>query len=171
MALFGRWGQRGPYEKGQITIKYNKTLKIMELIGIIILLAIVLMTAVKYPGMPDQIPFHFGASGEVDSLGPKSNLWIVPGAGIMVYMLMTLAGIFPGSWNYPSNIKPEKLPLAENTMRTMLMTLKIVITVMMGYMQIMIMKTTGTASMYVLFAFLVVMMAVVIYFMVKMRKL
>lgn len=171
MAVFGRWGRRGPYEKGQISIRYSKTLKIMEIIGIILVLAIALITAIKYPGMPDQVPFHFGASGEVDSLGPKSNLWIVPGSCIMIYVLITLAGFFPGSWNFPKNINMEKLHLAEDTMRMMLMCLKIVITIMMGYMQIMVMKTTGTASMYVLFGFLIVMMAIVMYFMVKIRKL
>lgn len=95
MALFGRWGHRGPYEKGQITIKYSKTLRIMEIIGVALVALIALVTAIKYPGMPDQVPFHFGASGEADSLGPKSNLWIVPGACTMIYVLMTLASFFP----------------------------------------------------------------------------
>ena len=38
MALFGRFGHRGPYRKGEIKIRYTKFLMVMEIIGIVMLL-------------------------------------------------------------------------------------------------------------------------------------
>lgn len=52
--------------------------------GVIIVVTIV-FTASVYPSLPERIPIHWNASGEIDGWGPKAWAWLTP--AIMVGML------------------------------------------------------------------------------------
>lgn len=171
MAIFGRFGHRGPYRKGQIIVRYTKFLTILETIGCLMLLALVTYTAFRYAGMPEQIPTHYNGLGEVDGWGSKTSLWIVPGASALTYGLLTLVAFFPGAWNYPGKIPAENLPAAENKVRQMLMFMKLLITALFFYLQLQMLKLSESVSMGVTFVFLLLMLLIIVYFMGSLKRL
>lgn len=57
-----------------------------------ILCAVMLVIAVAvYPGLPDQIPTHFNAAGEVDGTGPRIAILMMPAVTAFLLLLGELA--------------------------------------------------------------------------------
>lgn len=171
MALFGGFGHKGPYRKGEIKIRYTKFLMVMEVIGIVLLAALLVYTAFRYTMLPAEIPKHYNALGEVDSWGPKSSVWIIPIAAILIYALVTVAAFFPNAWNYPVKIAEENLPKAENKIRQMLACMKVLITGLFIYLQFETLNLSTNISMGVTFGFMLVMFGIMFYFLAALRKL
>jgi len=51
--------------------------------------------------LPDQIPTHFGISGEVDGYGTKSTVFLLPALGTLLSSVFMMLMQFPGSFNFP----------------------------------------------------------------------
>jgi len=171
MALFGGFGHKGPYRKGEIKIKYTKFLIALEIIGIALLAALLVYTAFRYTMLPAEIPKHYNGLGEVDAWGPKSSVWIIPVAAILIYALVTVAGFFPNAWNYPAKIELENLPKAEDKVRQMLAFMKLLITGLFMYLQFETLRLSENISMGVTFGFMLLMFAIMIYYMAALRRL
>lgn len=60
-----------------------------EAIAAIALLLLIMMPALQYSALPDQIPTHFGAGGQPDAWRGKSHIWTLPATGISLYILIT----------------------------------------------------------------------------------
>lgn len=52
------------------------------------------------PMLPETIPTHFGFSGEPDAWGSKTTLLILPMTGLVLYILLTVVGLVPHTYNY-----------------------------------------------------------------------
>jgi uncharacterized membrane protein len=59
------------------------------------------------PTLPDQIPTHFNAKGEVDQLGSKITLFIIPGLAVATSVLLAFMVKKPHTFNYMTTITPE----------------------------------------------------------------
>ncbi len=164
-------GHKGPYKKGEVKIRYTKLLSRLEILGLILIVAIFIYTAFKYPMLPDKVPTHYGVTGEVDSWGGKGHLWIVPCVSAVLYGLVTLASFFPNSWNYPAKIDEDKLEEAENNVRQLLMYMKILVICMLGYMQVRMLSLSGTVSMTVTFVFMMLLLLLIVYYIGKLKRL
>ena len=53
-----------------------------------------------WPVLPETIPTHFGFSGEPDAWGSKTTLLILPLTSLVLYVILTVVGLFPHSYNY-----------------------------------------------------------------------
>lgn len=76
-----------------------------------------------YSDLPEQIPTHFGPSGEADKFGSKNTIFFIP-----VLSLALVAGFvyllqFPHKFNYLNKITPEN---AESEYRRMRVGLRVV---------------------------------------------
>ncbi|MFC5928438.1 DUF1648 domain-containing protein [Cryobacterium melibiosiphilum] len=63
-------------------------------------IATVIVAAV-YGGLPEQIPTHFGASGQADAWGPRSSVWPLLGVWLLVQALLAFLSTWPRMFNYP----------------------------------------------------------------------
>lgn len=59
-----------------------------------------------YTDVPDTIPTHFNFKGEVDGIGQKSTIWVIPILNLALYWGMTLLlkKIKPHQMNYPVRV-------------------------------------------------------------------
>lgn len=78
-----------------------------------------------YPGLPEQIPTHFGPSGEADKFGSKNTIFLLP-----VMSLVLVAGFiflmqFPHKFNYLNKITPENAESEYRSMRILLRTVNV----------------------------------------------
>jgi hypothetical protein len=47
----------------------------------------------RYPTLPENLPFHFDAAGQVDRIGPKGEILRLPTIGLLVLLLNLLLGL------------------------------------------------------------------------------
>jgi len=57
-----------------------------------------------WPLLPETVPTHFGFSGQADGWGSKTTLLIFPIFGLVLFIIMTIVGFFPHTYNYPWKI-------------------------------------------------------------------
>ena len=61
----------------------------LELLSLVLLFFAFYMAVTAYPTLPDTIPTHFGAGGKPDDWGGKGGIFLSPGVGLGVFLLMT----------------------------------------------------------------------------------
>ena len=85
---------------------FQKALNILSLFTIIGYLSYCLLL---WCSMPEMIPRHFNALGEIDAYWSKNYFWFIPCLTIGIYLLLTICEFFPQSWNLPQNKKADLL--------------------------------------------------------------
>lgn len=60
-----------------------------------------------YSEMPDMIPSHFNAAGEVDALSGKEKVWWLPAITGVLYAGLFILNRYPHIFNYSVNITEE----------------------------------------------------------------
>ncbi len=60
-----------------------------------------------YPTLPDTIPTHYNAIGEVDGFGSKPTLLILPVLATVLFAGLLLLSRKPRLYNYPVSVTPE----------------------------------------------------------------
>lgn len=96
----------------------------MELVAIAGLAFIAYLLILNWDILPDRIPAHFGFEGRPDAYGNKSTLLLLPGAAVLVYLLLTLVGRYPHIFNYPWKITSENAYRQYQLAVTMMTALK-----------------------------------------------
>ncbi|MBL7827468.1 MAG: DUF1648 domain-containing protein [Saprospiraceae bacterium] len=78
-----------------------------------------LLLAIAYfPGLPDQIPTHFNASGVADDYGSKFTIFIIPLIGLVMTVGMIVLSRYPHHFNYLTKITPENAEFEYRRART-----------------------------------------------------
>lgn len=82
-------------------MKPKKTVwsRITEALSLILMIGTIVYLIVMWKSIPDTIPAHYNAAGEVNRWGDKSELIFLPILGGMLYFLITLIQQYPAAWN------------------------------------------------------------------------
>ena len=59
----------------------------------------ILYILILWHKLPEQIPTHYNAAGEIDGYGGRGILLLMPVIGLVTDLSIALAGRFPQSWN------------------------------------------------------------------------
>jgi len=88
---------------GRPKIKLPKTRSewVWDIIGLFVYFASIFFLIFVWDLLPDKVPGHYNALGEVDRWGSKAELFILPGVGLFILILMTVFERFPETHNYP----------------------------------------------------------------------
>ncbi len=79
-------------------------LEVASLLGVV---AMVVITAVNFHGLPDQVPTHFNASGLPNDYSSKGMIWLLPGIAVIMFAGLVQLNRFPYIFNFPVNITEE----------------------------------------------------------------
>ena len=93
-----------------ISIKPTVVDRILEAVGVVLLLVMWGFVLWYYPTLPQMIPIHFGPDGIPDGFGSKSSLFILPITATVLYAFMLVAAYFPHLGNYPVKVTEENAP-------------------------------------------------------------
>ena len=71
----------------------------MEYICRILLIGTLIYLIVRWNVIPDQIPIHYNAAGDIDGWGGKGMVWLLVVISWGLYLGITFVGRFPELWN------------------------------------------------------------------------
>ncbi len=123
-------------EKTRPKLKIPLTLPeiVIESICILSLLGAALFMLLNYSDLPNRIPSHFGASGEVDGWGGKGSLIVLLIANIGLYVPLTVLGRFPHIFNYICEITEDNAKFQYTNARTLIRLTKTEISLVLSYL-------------------------------------
>jgi uncharacterized membrane protein len=111
---------------------------ILEAVG---LAALTLLAWITYSALygsnplPERIPTHFTATGEPNAWGPPSSLWLLPIVAVGLYLLISVAALFPASFNFPVRSTALSRPRLEALTVQMMAWVKAELACMFLYIQ------------------------------------
>ena len=82
-----------------MNIKNTLADTVMEYICRILLIGTLIYLIVRWNVIPDQIPIHYNAAGEIDGWGGKGMVWLLVVISWGLYLGITFVGRFPELWN------------------------------------------------------------------------
>jgi uncharacterized membrane protein len=90
--------------------------RILDFVGLALLAVLAWITYRALYGpdpLPQRIPTHFGANGQPNAWGPPGSLWLLPIVGAGLYLIISVVGLFPASFNFPVRSTPVNRPRME----------------------------------------------------------
>ena len=107
--------------------------KLLNRMSLLVLLGTALFLALYWRHIPQKVPMHFNAAGQIDRWGSKAELLILPVIAWLLYLLMTVVEQFPGAWNTGVKVTEENRERVYALLGHMLSTLKFLIMVMFAW--------------------------------------
>lgn len=94
------------YDRPKIDIPKSMAAKLFDGFTVAAFAAAIVYLALQWNELPEKIPAHFGASGEVDRWGSRFELFLLPGIAAVMWAGLTLLEKYPHVYNY-MNLTPE----------------------------------------------------------------
>lgn len=105
-------------------LKYTKFQMILEALGAAALVGMWGYVLLKWNTVPEKIPMHYNALGEIDRWGGKNEMVVLPIIGLLLYALLTVVIFFPSIWNVPGKVTEENRERVYGSMKSMLVLMK-----------------------------------------------
>lgn len=102
--------------------------KLIEALSALLLMLFIALIALNYSNLPDRIPGHYNAFGEIDRWGSKVEILFLPAITLFIYFILTLLTHYPSVWNVPSIRNEQNAEAVYSCLKTMLVLLKLEIT-------------------------------------------
>jgi uncharacterized membrane protein len=100
---------------------------ITTIIALILLLGTTIYLIVVWSSLPDQIPGHFNAAGEVTRWDSKGTLLVLPIIAWVMFIGMSLIERFPRLWNTGVKVTEENKFRIFRLLRNMICAIKLII--------------------------------------------
>ncbi len=94
-------------DRPKVKVKKDKVDIAIEILTFTLLLFSFLFIGYHYSNLPEQIPAHFGYSGEVNRYDEKSMIWLLPVILSVVCWVIFSLNDYPHLYNYPEKITEE----------------------------------------------------------------
>lgn len=92
----------------------------------VIVVVTILLTALAWNGLPEQVPTHYNFAGQADAWGGKGTVWFVPVVMVIACGVVEVcARLRPDHINIPVKIRPEHRQESYCVMRTMCFVLNV----------------------------------------------
>ena len=117
-------------------IRNNKIDWVMEGLCIVMLAGLGLYLAIGWANLPDQIPAHYDALGNIDRWGNKGEILIVPIMALLLYLMITVLEQFPSIWNTGVKVTVTNQYHVYRTLRYMIKSLKLLVVADFTYLTI-----------------------------------
>lgn len=116
--------------------KRSKFNRIMDALCLILLAGVILYLIIAWNSIPDRIPGHYNAAGEVDRIGSKKELIITPIVGWIIFIGVSLIERFPQVWNTGVTVTEENRERVYRAIWNMLSTLKLIMVLDFAFLTI-----------------------------------
>ncbi len=97
------------WERPKITISKTKSEWVWDVIGYSIFIGSIIIILFNWNLLPEKVPAHYNALGEVDRYGSKWELLILPCIGIFIMIFLQVLERHPEFHNYPSRLNESNV--------------------------------------------------------------
>lgn len=151
-------------------LEYTKLQLALEIIGLLFLVGMVVFIYTQWNQIPQQVPMHYNALGEIDSWGSKYQTLILPTMSILLYIFMTVISFFPQIWNVPVQITDENKEAVYLSTKNLIIFIKVEILAIFFYLNY---HTVTAQPLSVIFLpiFMIIIFGTVIFFIVRIIRL
>lgn len=101
----------------------SRLAKVLDIVTLGVFLAGVIYLILQFPGLPDRVPGHYDATGNVDRLGSKMELWLLPVIAAALWIGMAFLEKYPHTFNY-MNLREDNIEAQYRNGMLMLNVLK-----------------------------------------------
>ena len=123
-------------QRPQIHIEKTMLEKLANIIGITSIVVLILYIALNWSALPDDVPIHFNAAGEVDSWGSRWLIYFIPTITIALYIFMEAMERRPHTHNYPARLTEQNAAQFYKESRQTMNLTKNIATIMFSYIGI-----------------------------------
>jgi uncharacterized membrane protein len=124
-------------------LKKNKYNIFAEIVCLSLLIGVLIYLLQNWNSIPDMIPGHYNAMGEIDRMGSKLDLLVLFIIGWLMYLGMTMIEKFPQVWNTGVTVTEENKERVYRVLKNMLSTMKLIIVAVFMYLIINSSKATS----------------------------
>jgi len=153
-----------------IKIERNALDTIETIVSLLCLVGVVVYLILAWNTIPDKIPGHYNAAGEVNRWGNKSKLIMLPIISWVTYGLITLIERFPQIWNTGVRVTEENRAAVYRLLKSMIAVVKMFVLLMFASLTVLSSLSLNLPMWYVL-AFLVALFGTIAYFIVRLTRL
>lgn len=150
-------------------IKKNKYNIFVEIVCLILLIGVSIYLFVIWNSIPNKIPGHYNAMGEIDRMGNKGELLILPIVGWLMYIGLTVLEKFPQIWSTGVTVTEENKERVYRILKNMLSTIKLIMVAVFVYLTINSARVISL-SVWFLPVFLILVFGTMIFFIVKLVR-
>jgi len=100
---------------------------IINILCVLLLLGVGIYLLAAWGSIPDEIPAHYGASGEVTRLDGKGFLWLMPSLALALFVGFLAIERFPKLWNTGVRVTEENKFRVYGTIKSLLSSTKLII--------------------------------------------
>ena len=140
-----------------------------EILCLVLLIGILIYLFVKWSSIPDKIPGHYNAMGEIDRMGNKGELLILPIISWLMFLGMTVLEKFPQAWNTGVKVTEENKERVYRTLKNMISTMKVIIVAVFSYLTINSAQALSLSAWF-LTVCLILMFGLIIFFIIKLIR-
>ena len=106
-------------------LKYTKFQIALETVGLLLLVGMIVFVYTQWNQVPQQVPMHYNAMGEIDSWGSKYGILFLPAISILLYAFITVVSFFPQIWNVPVQVTDENKETVYLSTKDLLIFIKV----------------------------------------------
>ncbi|SHJ69924.1 DUF1648 domain-containing protein [Parasporobacterium paucivorans] len=150
-------------------LKKNKYDVFAEIVCLVLLIGVWIYLFLNWSTIPDEISGHYNAAGEIDRIGRKGELLVLPIISWLMYLGMTAIGSFPQIWNTGVTVTEENKERVYRVLKNMLSTLKLILAAVFVYLTINSSKSIPLPMQF-LPVFLILMFGSIIFFIIKLVR-
>lgn len=151
-------------------VKYTKFQVVLEIVGLLLIIGMIAFIYIYWNQLPEKIPGHYNAMGEVDRWGSKSEIIISPIVSSLLYIVLTVLSFFPKTWNVGVKITELNREEVYCCTRNLLSLIKVEIVGMFFYTTYYT-ATAQSLSAYFIPVLLFVVFGTLIYFVIRILQI
>ncbi|WP_042222012.1 DUF1648 domain-containing protein [Oceanobacillus manasiensis] len=97
------------FKRPKLKIPKTKIEWAADIIGYLFFLGTVGFLIYQWNNLPNEVPVHYNAQGEVDNWESKFVLILLPAIGVLIAVMMEVFERFPEWHNYPARLNQENV--------------------------------------------------------------
>ena len=129
--------------KNQIPLSKAPTDKWLDWLSLAALAFTWIYLLIHYAGLPDTIPVHFNAKGEIDQYGDKTNLFILPVIITLAAIMVTVVAGLSSRSDHPRGIDTETFLQKQKRATRILRVVRLVFLVFTAGIMVFIIDASG----------------------------
>ena len=116
-------------KRGKLDVALNR-------LCLVVLVGLTAFLALYWGRIPEEVPMHYNAAGEIDRWGGRGTLLVLPILAWGLYLLVTVVEQFPAAWNTGVKVTEENRARVYAVLAHLVSTVKFLMVVIFAWITV-----------------------------------